>query len=107
MLQPVDGDNWSAPFTTEEYDATTRLNCKAPGDSEFGSCPAGIARMDNGQASITVQNQLGEQFTINFMTEYVNAANRELEARLDGDLWILHFANGEVWEVPLAAIEGG
>jgi hypothetical protein len=107
ILQPVDEDNWSAPFTTEEYDATTRLNCKAPGDSEFGSCPAGIARMDNGQASITVQNQLGEQFTINFMTDYVNATNREVEARLDGDLWILQFANGEVWEVPLAAIEGG
>ena len=24
-----------------------------------------------------------------------------------GDLWILNFANGEVWEVPLAAIQGG
>jgi hypothetical protein len=107
-LEPQDdADNWTAPFTTNDYDATTRLRCKAPGDARFGNCPAGILRMEGGQASIVVQNQLGEQFTINFMTDYVNATNRELEARLAGDTWILEFRNGEVWEVPLAAIEGG
>lgn len=107
-LEPTsDEDNWTAPFTTDEYDATTRLRCRATGDPEFGSCPAGILRMEDKQASIVVQNQLGEQFTINFMTAYVNATNRELEAELEGDTWILRFANGEVWEVPLAAIEGG
>jgi hypothetical protein len=63
--------------------------------------------MDGGQASIVVQNQAGEQFTINFMTDYVNATNREVNAQLEGDTWTLEFANGEVWEVPLAAIEGG
>ena len=63
--------------------------------------------MENRQASITVQNQAGEQFSINFMTDYVNASNRELEAKLENDTWTLEFANGEVWEVPLAAIEGG
>ncbi len=104
---PADGDNYTAPFTTADYDATTRLRCRAAGDAEFGSCPAGILRMDGGQASIVVQNQAGEQFTINFMTDYVNATNREVKARLEGDTWILNFANGEVWEVPLAAIEGG
>ena len=41
------------------------------------------------------------------MTDDINASNRELEARLEGDTWILDFANGEVWEVPIAAIEGG
>ena len=63
--------------------------------------------MEDQQASIVVQNPQGEQFTINFMTDYVNATNREVEARLENDTWTLHFANGEVWEVPLAAIEGG
>ena len=107
-LEPSsDEGNWAAPFTTHDYDATTRLRCRAAGDQEFGSCPAGILRMEEGQASIVVQNQLGEQFTINFMTGYVNATNREVEAELEADTWILHFANGEVWEVPLAAIEGG
>jgi len=107
-LEPQDAeDNWTAPFTTAEYDATTRLRCRAAGDSEYGSCPAGILRMEGGQASIVVQNQLGEQFTINFMKDYVNATNREAKARMEGDTWILDFTNGEVWEIPLAAIEGG
>jgi hypothetical protein len=104
---PADEDNWAAPFTTRDYDATTRLRCKAAGDSEFGSCPAGILRMEDQQASIVVQNQLGEQFTINFMKDYVNATNRDLVATLKDDTWILEFKNGETWEVPLAAIEGG
>ena len=107
MLDPVDEDDPNWPFTTADYDATALFRCKAAGDSEFGNCPGGILRMEDNQASIVVQNQLGEQFTINFMTDYVNATNRELEARLESDTWILEFANGEVWEVPLAAIEGG
>lgn len=107
-LEPKDSeDNWTAPFTTQDYDATTRLRCLAPGDSEYGSCPAGILRMEGGQASIEVQNQLGEQFTINFMKDYVNATNRDVTAQMKDDMWILNFTNGEVWEVPLAAIEGG
>ena len=63
--------------------------------------------MEDQQASIVVQNQFGEQFTINFMKDYVNATNRDLVARLEDDIWILEFKNGETWEVPLAAIEGG
>jgi hypothetical protein len=107
-LEPqADEENPTAPFTTSDYDATTLLRCRASGDSDFGICPAGILRMDNGQASIVVQNQLGEQFTINFMTDYVNAANREIDATLNGDTWTVTVANGEVYEVPLAAIEGG
>ena len=106
-LDPPVENNATAPFSTSDYDATTLLRCKAAGDAEFGTCPGGILRMEDKQASIVVQNQLGEQFTINFMTDYVNATNREVEARLEGDTWILNFANGEVWEVPLAAIEGG
>lgn len=107
MLDPIDPDNPTWPFTTNDYDATALFRCKALGDAEFGTCPGGILRMDDQQASIVVQNQLGEQFTINFMKDYVNATNREVSARLDGHMWILNFANGEVWEIPLAAIEGG
>lgn len=102
-----DADNWTAPFTTDEYDATTRLRCRAAGDREFGSCPAGILRMEDGQASIVIQNPLGEIFTINFMKDYVNATNREAEARMEGDTWIVTINGDEVYEVPLAAIEGG
>lgn len=103
-------ENYTAPFATKweggDYDATTRLRCKAAGDSEFGSCPAGILRMENRQASLVIQNQLGQQFTINFMTDHVNATDGKVDARRIGDTWTVTRDNGEVYEVPLAAIEG-
>ena len=49
----------------------------------------------------------GEQFTINFMTDYVNATNRQAASRLEGDTWIVTINGDEIYEVPLAAIEGG
>jgi hypothetical protein len=109
--KPADADNPTAPFATKyaggEYDATTLLRCKAAGDREFGRCPAGILRMENRQASIVVQSQLGKQFTLNFMTGYVNCTAGEVDARLEGDLWTVTRDNGEVYQVPLSAIEGG
>lgn len=107
LQPPSDKDNPTAPFTTADYDATTLLRCLAAGAKDFGQCPAGILRMDNKQASVTVQSPKGERFTINFMTGYVNATNREVKAELKGDTWTVMVANGDVYEVPLAAIEGG
>jgi hypothetical protein len=110
-LSPPDKENPTAPFSTKyaggDYDATTLLRCKSTGDSEYGNCPAGILRMEDRQASIVIQSQLGKQFTVNFMTGYVNATVGEVEARLEEDTWIVTRDNGEVYEVPLAAIEGG
>ena len=63
--------------------------------------------MEDGQASIVVQNQLGEQFTINFMKDYVNATNREADASFEGDTWTVTINGDEIYQVPLAAIEGG
>jgi hypothetical protein len=107
-LEPVaDEDNPTAPFSTADYDATTLLRCRALDDARYGTCPAGILRMEGGEASIVVQSQAGEQFTINFMRDYVNATNREADARLEGDTWIVVIDGTDVYEVPLAAIEGG
>jgi hypothetical protein len=107
-LRPVaDEDNPTAPFSTADYDATTLLRCHAVGDTEPSSCPAGILRMEGGKASIVIRSRAGEQFTINFMTDYVNATNRKAEARLVGDTWIVVIDHTDVYEVPLAAIEGG
>lgn len=106
-LETVDEDNPTGPFTTDQYDATALFRCKATGDSGFGQCPGGILRMEDGQASVVLQSQLGEQFTINFMKDYINATNREVDARIEGDTWIVVINGEEVYEVPLAAIEGG
>lgn len=113
-VSPLDAsetDNPTAPFSTRyaggDFDATTLLRCRADADAEYGTCPAGILRMDDRQASIVIMSPLGRQFTINFMKDYTNATEGEVEARLDGDTWIVSRDNGEVYEVPLAAIEGG
>lgn len=95
------------PFTTDEFDATTVLRRRASGDKDFGPCPAGILRMEDRQASIVIQTPIGERFTINFRADYVNATNRNVEATLDGDTWTVIVDDGDVYEVPRAAIEGG
>jgi len=104
-------DNATAPFATRRdggtYDATTLLRCKSAGDKAFGTCPAGILRMEDAQASIVIQSPHGKQFTVNFMKGYVNATVGEVKAKRDGDLWTVTRDNGEVYEVPLSAIEGG
>lgn len=109
--EPAAADNPTAPFATKhaggQYDATTLLRCKAKGAARFGQCPAGILRMENAQASIVIQSPSGAQFTVNFMADYVNATVGEVKARLRGDTWTLTRDNGEVYEVPLSAIEGG
>jgi len=109
--EPAAADNATAPFATKyeggQYDATTLLRCKAKGAAAFGQCPAGILRMDNGQASIVIQSPRGQQFTVNFMTDYVNATVGEVDAKQNGDMWTVTRDNGEVYEVPLSAIEGG
>lgn len=63
--------------------------------------------MDGGQASGVVRSPQGEQFTINFMRDYINATNRKIDAVLKGDTWIVTVEDGDVYKVPLAAIEGG
>lgn len=107
-LNPVDDpDNWTAPYTTADYDATTRLRCGLTDSSEMDSCPAGILRMEDGEASIVITSPTGKQFTINFMSDYINSAAGEVEANLEGDTWTVIVNDKERYEVPLAAIEGG
>lgn len=106
-LEPADDDNPTAPFSTKDYDATSLLRCRGVNEADFGICPAGVLRMDDGQGSVVVQSPKGEQFTINFMKDYVNAANREVQATLEGDTWTVTINGTEIYEVPLALIEGG
>jgi hypothetical protein len=106
-LEPADPSNPTWPFTTKDYDATTLLRCRSASENDYGTCPAGILRMEGGQASIVVRSPAGEQFTINFMSGYINATNREVDARREGDIWIVTTDGAEIYEVPLAAIEGG
>jgi hypothetical protein len=102
-----DPDNPTAPYSTTDFDATTLLPCRADKQSEMVTCPAGILRMEDGQASIVVMSPGGEEFTINFMKDYVNAAGRTVAAEFSDDWWYLNVDGIEEYKVPLAAIEGG
>jgi len=96
------------PYTTDTYDAVTQLRCRRRADAEEQLCPAGVLRMENRQASIVIRSPSGEEFTVNFMADYVNAtAGRDVEARLEGDTWLLVVDTRETYVVPIAAIEGG
>ena len=107
-LNPVDDpDNWTSPFTTTDYDATTRLRCGYVDSGEMDSCPAGILRMEDGQAYIVIISPATKQYTINFMKDYVNATSGDAVARMEDDIWIVIINDKERYEVPLAAIEGG
>lgn len=107
IFEPIDEDDPTWPFSTQDYDATTLLSCRAARDAAFGECPAGILRMEGGQASVVVLSPRGERFTINFMADYVNATNRGAEATLDGDTWTVIIDGEETYRVPRAVIEGG
>lgn len=106
QFQQHDPNNWTWPFTTDEYDATTRLVCGDYG-KPADSCPAGIFRMEDSQASIVVLSPAGETFTINIMADYINATNREVESKLVDDNWVIDVDKTETYIIPRAAVEGG
>jgi len=97
----------SQPYNTADYDATTLLRCGMTGSDEMGNCPAGILRMEDGQASVVITSPAGEEFTINFLKDYINATSGEVVANREGDTWVVTVNGEERYEVPLAAIEGG
>nr|WP_241263380.1 hypothetical protein [Parahaliea mediterranea] len=106
--QVADANNPTEPYTTADYDATTLLPCRTLDSDDMASCPAGILRMEGGQASIVVTSPGGEEFTFNFMADYVNATKgRQVDAQLYGDTWHVIVDGAEEYRVPLAAIEGG
>jgi hypothetical protein len=105
---PADrSSNPTWPYTTADYDATTLLPCRVLASGEAGLCPAGILRMEGGEASIVVTSPRGEEFTFNFLHDVVNATNREVKAELRGDTWQVTVDGAEYFEVPMAAITGG
>jgi hypothetical protein len=97
---------WDMQVVDSEFDATTSFRCtRASGESAY--CAAGILRMDDGQASIIITDPDGKQFTVNFMTDYVNSAGHEVNAELVDDMWTIVVDEKVTYAIPRAAIEGG
>ena len=95
------------PAVDLDFDATTWTRCRDVDASSWEQCPSGVLRMEDGQGSVVIEDPEGETFTINFLTDTVNATNREVEASLDGDVWTVTVDGTRVYEVMVALIEGG
>lgn len=105
-------DSPTAPFSTDSYDATAVLRCRASDQADASACPAGVMRMEDQQASVTVLDPSGQQFTMNFMKDfatgepYVNATNRDAVAVMQGEGWVVTIDGMQVYEVPLVFLTG-
>ncbi len=95
------------PAVDLDFDATAWTPCRDVSATAWEQCPSGVLRMDGGQGSVVIEDPQGETFTINFMTDVVNAANRTVEAELDGDVWTVTVDGERVYQVMTALIEGG
>ena len=62
---------------------------------------------EDGEGSVVILSPGGQQFTLNFLQDYVNAISGQVDARLEGDTWMVTLNGEERYEVPLALIEGG
>lgn len=100
-------NNPSWPYCSADFDATALLRCRSVGAGEWGSCPAGVLRMEDGQGSVVITGPAGDEFTINFMNDYANAANRVLEVDRDSDPWRVVVDGSTEYQVPAALVEGG
>lgn len=117
--EAADGDavpdadyNPTAPFTTDDYDATALLPCQTEGEAP-GQCAAGISRMQDERASVTVLDKAGQPFTINFMADAASGApeveatgGHKVSAQVEEDVWYITVDDTTTYEVALDAILG-
>jgi len=108
-------NNPTAPYTTEEYDATTILNCEvreAPNMEQpvthSQDCPAGIMRGDPGSASIRIMQPNGVERVLNFEADNVTTPDGgELTwGKEESGDWYIGIDNREFYIIPEAAIYG-
>ena len=103
-----DVNNYTAPYSTADWDATTRLNCVL-GAVVDGDCAVGINRgPGNRQAVIAIMRPDGVERVLQFDgDQVVSPGEGEIQAELLGDDWIIKIDDDESYRIPLAAVEGG
>ena len=95
------------PAVDLDFDATAWTRCRDVGATAWEQCPSGVLRMDGGQGSVVIEDPEGEIFTINFLTDVVNATNRTVEATREGDVWTVTVDGERVHQVKTGLIAGG
>ncbi|MCV2867629.1 hypothetical protein OEW28_03190 [Defluviimonas sp. WL0002] len=99
----------TAPYSTEDFDATTMLPCSLDEPTQDQSCPAGILRGAAGEATIRVTAPDGVERVLEFSAEGAIASpgTDGLTWAKDGDNWYVGIGGREYYIVPEAAVFGG
>ena len=106
-----DENNYTAPYSTRKFDATTRLTCSLQGHAGTGSvdCAAGINRgPKTGQAIIVIMRSDGVERILQFDgNSVVSPGKGKIRAQRLQDEWIITIDDAESYHIPVAVIEGG
>ena len=106
-----DEDNYTAPYSTGKFDATTRLACSQQGKVTTGNdgCTVGINRgPKTGQAVIVIMRSDGVERILQFDgNSVVSPGKGKIRAQRLQDEWIITIDDAESYRIPVAAIEGG
>lgn len=104
-------DNYAAPYSTKNFDATTRLRCSlgVHATDDVSDCAAGINRgPENGQAVIAIMRADGIERVLQFDGKQVTVSGAgRIQAEYQPDEWLITIDDTETYHIPLAAIEGG
>ncbi len=102
-------DNYTAPYSITNFDATMRLECKFNGFAEPGDCAAGVKRGPQaGRAVITIMRADGEERILQFDGDTLSIlGGGEIEIQCDADLWSITIDGCETYNIPQAVIDGG
>ncbi len=103
--------DYTAPYSTPEYDATARLPCSLQGSvtRDGADCPAGVKRdAKAGQARVHLLRPDGVERILEFHTDRVTTpGNGRIQAvRQANDDWRITIEDHESYLVPDAFIEG-
>ncbi|MBE9204157.1 hypothetical protein IQ218_12815 [Synechocystis salina LEGE 06099] len=96
------------PYDGKNYTATASFRCSVGNDSHNQSCPGGIMRKGNGNASVTVLYPNGNEVQYDFQGgEVTSNFSRNVSVGKNGDDWYIGIDSNLFIIIPDAAIYGG
>ena len=105
-----DADNYTAPYTTADFDATSRVDCVLSGQetSGKGDCAAGIRRGPQaGQAAVTIMRPDGVERVLRFDGDQVaSPGGGKIDASDATGDWIISIDGTERYRFPVEFLVG-
>ena len=102
-LRPA-ANNQTLPFAIKDYDTTALIRCKVSGQTVISTCPAGIKRLKNQQAHLTVITPSGQRVILHVMNGAFYMLNHKVRPRRVERIWQLHIDNNDLYYVPNSLI---